>query len=260
MKKILIAVMITLSITSTQAEGIADKVRPYVEQYLGEELAIKLFGEKEEKIKLPEIPKVNKDAKSTRPEYVDTIKNKITKDQMNKANVSFLFEIYEAARRVKPNDNDVSKWMNVITQGGSREGVYRALVLDNTYAAMENYDTPMTDTGIEFAKYYVLEFMNKEISKDSLEKTNFYTLKRVLVEQTLEILDELLFKDVNLFYDWYAVFSAESAKKYPNFFTNKIRKSVSRERHRKWAQYVPTQHVKSEVIIKLHKLFNATNQ
>ena len=192
--------------------------------------------------------------------FIASLNAQIATDQMNKANVSFLFEIYEAARRVKPNDNDVSKWMNVITQGGSREGVYRALVLDNTYAAMENYDTPMTDTGIEFAKYYVLEFMNKEISKDSLEKTNFYTLKRVLVEQTLEILDELLFKDVNLFYDWYAVFSAESAKKYPNFFTNKIRKSVSRERHRKWAQYVPTQHVKSEVIIKLHKLFNATNQ
>lgn len=260
MKKILITLMITLSITNTQAEGIADEVRPYVEQYLGEELAIKIFGEKEETIKLPEIPKVNKDAKSTRPEYVDTVKSKITKDQMNKANLSFLYEVYEAARRVKPNDNDVSKWMNVITQGGSREGVYRALVLDNTYAAMENYDTPMTDTGIEFSKYYVFEFMNKEISKDSLEKTNFYTLKRVLVEQTLEILDELLYKDVNLFYDWYAVFSAESAKKYPAFFTNKIRKSTSRERHRKWAQYVPIQHVKSEVIIKLHKLFNATNQ
>ncbi|PIK14088.1 hypothetical protein [Halobacteriovorax sp. JY17] len=260
MKKILMAAMITLSISNVQAEGISDKLRPYVEQFLGDEIAVKLFGSKEESIKLPEIPKVNKDAKSTRAEYVDKVKTNITKEQMNKANLSFLFEVYEAARRVKPNDNDVAKWMNVITQGGSREGVYRALVLDNTYAAMENYDTPMTDSGIAFAKYYVATFISKEISKDSLEKTNFFTLKRVLVEQTLEILDELLFKDVNLFYDWYAVFSADTAKKYPAFFTNKIRKSTSRERHRKWAQFVPIQHVKSEVIIKLHKLFNATNQ
>ncbi len=260
MKKILMAAMITLSISNVQAEGLSDKLRPYVEQFLGDEIAVKLFGAKEESIKLPEIPKVNKDAKSTRAEYVDKVKTNITKEQMNKANLSFLFEVYEAARRVKPNDNDVAKWMNVITQGGSREGVYRALVLDNTYAAMENYDTPMTDSGIAFAKYYVATFISKEISKDSLEKTNFFTLKRVLVEQTLEILDELLFKDVNLFYDWYAVFSADTAKKYPTFFTNKIRKSTSRERHRKWAQFVPIQHVKSEVIIKLHKLFNATNQ
>ncbi len=260
MKKILMIMMVTLSITNTQAEGIADKLRPYVEEYLGDELAVKLFGEKEESIKLPAIPKVMKDAKSVRAEYKDEVKSKISKEKMERADLSFLFEIYEAARRVKPNENDVAKWMNVISQGGSREGVYRALVLDNTYAAMENYDTPMTDSGIDFARYYVSEFMNKEISKDSLEKTNFYTLKRVLVEQTLEILDELLFKDVNLFYDWYAVFSAEIAKKYPNFFTNKIRMNTSRERHRQWAEYVPVQHVKSEVMVKLHKLFNATNQ
>jgi len=69
MKKILITLMITLSITNTQAEGIADKVRPYVEQYLGVELAEKIFGEKEETIKLPEIPKVNKDAKSNSVYY-----------------------------------------------------------------------------------------------------------------------------------------------------------------------------------------------
>ncbi|WP_417335257.1 hypothetical protein [Halobacteriovorax marinus] len=260
MKKILIVLMMSLSISSVQAEGWSDKVRPYVEQYLGEEIAVKLFGEKEQSIKLPEIPVVNKDAKSTRPEFVDKTKSKISKDKMEKADLSFLFEVYESARRVKPNDNDIAKWMNVITQGGSREGVYRALVLDNTYAAMENYDSPMTDSGIKFAQYYVSSFMDKNISKDSLEKTNFYTLKRVLVEQTLEILDELLFKDVNLFYDWYAVFSAEVAKKYPTYFTNKIRVSTSRERHRKWAEFVPVQHVKSEVIIKLHKLFNATNQ
>ncbi|WP_372655642.1 hypothetical protein [Halobacteriovorax sp.] len=260
MKKILMVMLFSLSITNTHAEGFADKLRPYVEEYLGDELAVKLFGEREENIKLPEIPKVNKDAKSVRAEYQDKMKSKISKEKMEKADLSFLFEIYESARRVKPNENDVAKWMNVISQGGSREGVYRALVLDNTYAAMENYDTPMTDSGINFSKYYVSTFMNKEISKESLEKTNFYTLKRVLVEQTLEILDELLFKDVNLFYDWYAVFSAEIAKKYPNFFTNKIRKSTSRERHRKWAEFVPVQHVKSEVMVKLHKLFNTTNQ
>lgn len=260
MKKILMITLITFSVSNAHAAGLADKIRPYVEKYLGDEIAVKLFGEIEEKIKLPQIPKVNKDAKSTRPEFVDKTKLNVSKDKVQKANLSFLYELYEAARKVKPNDNDVSKWMNVISQGGSREGVYRALVLDNTYAAMENYTTPMTDTGIKFSKYYVTTFMNKSISKDSLEKTNFFTLKRVLTEQTLEILDELLYKDVNLFYDWYAVFSAEVAKKYPNFFTNKIRVSTSRERHRKWAKFVPIQHVKSEVIIKLHKLFNATNQ
>ncbi|OUR93673.1 hypothetical protein A9Q84_19610 [Halobacteriovorax marinus] len=261
MKKLFsILLLATLLSTPIQAEGLSDTIRPYVEKYLGAEFAVKLFGEKEESIKLPEIPKVNKDAKSIRPELKEKTKNKISKEQMEKSNLNFVFEIYESTRKIKPNDNDVAKWMNVMEQGGSREGVYRALVLDGTYAGMENYDSPMTDSGIAFTKYYVNNFLNKNLKKDSIEKTNFFTLKRVLTEQTLEVLDELAFKDINLFYDWYAVFSAEIAKKYPNYFKNKIRKSTSRERHRKWGSFVPTQHVKSEVIIKLHNLFNANNQ
>jgi len=261
MKRLLsILVLATLLSSPTQAEGFQDTIRPYVEKYLGAELAVKLFGEIEESIKLPAIPKVNKDAKSIRAELVDKNKKNIPKEKLEKSNLSFVFDIYQATRKVKPNDNDVAKWMNVIEQGGSREGVYRALVLDGTYAGMENYDAPMTDSGIAFTQYYVKTFLNKNLKKESIEKTNFYTLKRVLTEQTLEILDELSFKDINLFYDWYAVFSAEVAKKYPNFFKNKIRKSISRERHRKWGSFVPSQHLKSEVIIKLHNLFNANNQ
>lgn len=261
MKKLLSVVAFTFLLsTPIQAEGLSDTIRPYVEKYLGAELAVKLFGEKEESIKLPAIPKIEKNAKSIRAELVDKNKKNISKDKMEKSNLSFVYDIYQATRKVKPNENDVAKWMNVMEQGGSREGVYRALVLDSTYAGMENYDAPMTDTGIAFTQYFVKSFLNKNLKKESLEKTNFFTLKRVLTEQTLEVLDELAFKDINLFYDWYAVFSAEVAKKYPNFFKNKIRKSTSRERHRKWGSFVPSQHLKSEVIIKLHNLFNANNQ
>jgi hypothetical protein len=260
MKRLITLVFVCFVLSSqANAEGFADKVRPYVEKYLGEDIAIKLFGEVEEKIKLPAIPKVDKDAKKTRPELKDS-KSKISKEKLEKSNLSFIYEIYKATRMTEPNENEIGKWMNVMSQGGSREGVYRALVLDNTYAGRENQDIRVTDKTIAFVQYYVSEFLDKNIKKESLANINFYTLKRVMTEQTLEMLDELSYKNIEDFYDWYAVFSGELAKKYPVKFDNKIRKSTSRERHKKWAKYVPVQHVKSEVIVKLHTLFNASNQ
>mgnify|MGYP000386210158 CR=1 FL=1 len=259
MKKIITLVFLCLVISSqSNASEFTDKVRPYVEKYLGLDIAVKLFGEIEETIKLPEIPEVSKDARKTRPELKSS-KTKISKDKLEKSNLSFLYEIYNATRMTKPNENEIAKWMNVMSQGGSREGVYRALVLDNTYARRENRDIQLTDKNVVFVQYYLGEFLDKSLKKESLEKINFYTLKRVMTEQTLEILDELIYKNTDDFYNWYAVFSAEIAKKYPEKFGNKIRKSTSRERHKKWAMYVPIQHVKSEVVIKLHTLFNSFN-
>jgi hypothetical protein len=259
MKKIFTVLLFSLFFTTSVHASFSEKIRPYVEEYLGMDIAVQIFGEKEETIKLPKIPEVNKDARNVRPELKVT-KSKISKEKLEKSNLSFVFEIYKATRQTKPNDDEVSRWMNVMSQGGSREGVYRALVLDNTYAGRENYDSPVTDGTIRFVQDYLSEFLEKSIKKESLEKINFYTLKRVITEQTLEILDELTYKDIEDFYSWYAVFSAEMAKKYPNKFENKIRKSTSRERHMKWAKFVPVQHVKSEIMIKLHTLFNASNQ
>ncbi|WP_127718404.1 hypothetical protein [Halobacteriovorax sp. HLS] len=259
MKRTVSVLLLSLVISNTAYAGIADSIRPYVEKYLGEDIAVKIFGEVEETILLPAIPTVSKDAKNIRPE-LKTSKTKISKEKLEKANLSFIYQIYKATRMTDPNENEVARWMNVMSQGGSREGVYRALVLDGTYAGRENTDAPITDETIEFVQYYLSTFLDKSISKESLEKSNFYTLKRIITEQTLEILDELTYKKMEDFYNWYAVFSAEVAKKYPSTFDNKVRVSTSREKHKKWAMYVPVQHVKSEVMIKLHTLFNVNNQ
>ena len=259
MNKVITTTVFALIFSTSVNAGFSEKARPYVEEYLGMDIAIQIFGEKEETIKLPTIPEVIKDARNVRPQLKD-VKSNISKEKIEKSNLSFLFEIYKATRQTKPNDDEVSRWMNVMGQGGSREGVYRALVLDNTYAGRENYDSPVTDGTIKFVQFYLSDFLDKSIKKESIEKTNFYTLKRVITEQTLEILDELTYKNIEDFYSWYAVFSAEMAKKYPEKFENKIRKSTSRERHMKWAKFVPIQHVKSEIMIKLHTLFNASNQ
>lgn len=145
--------------------------------------------------------------------------------------------------------------MNVLHQGGTREGVYRALVLDSTYAGLENYPNPLNDGLIDFAVEYYTTYVGRTIKKESLEKINFYTLKRLATERTLEVVDELG-KNKDHLQRWYAVFSGDLAKRFPEIWQNKIRKDTNKKFHLSWAKQAPSQHLKSEVIIKLHKAFN----
>ena len=98
---------------------------------------------------------------------------------------------------------------------GTREGVYRALVLDRDYAAKEGMEFPLNESSINFAIQFFSRFLNRALTKEQLEKSNFYTLKRVCVERVLEILESYILNNRDHLYDWYAVFSSEMAKKYP---------------------------------------------
>jgi hypothetical protein len=87
---------------------------------------------------LPEIPDLVRDARSakTRKALNDFT---LSDEVWLKYNQGFIQEIFESTRRLRPNANDVHQWMNVLSQGGTHEGVYRGLVLDQTYGGLENY-------------------------------------------------------------------------------------------------------------------------
>ena len=228
-----------------------------VEKYFGKELSTKIFGEKQEKITLPVIPKIDQSAKSLKVfSKNESVNVKLDPEKERKSNLGYIAEIYDVTREVKPDSASVSNWMNALSQGGTREGLYRALVLDATYAGLENEEIAVSDKSANFAVYFLGEFLDRDSKVTSIQKSNHYTLKRVITEKSLEVVDEFIQSNKDNLYRWYAVFSGELAKKYPSSFSNKIRKSSNREAHYKWAQTVPIQHIKSEVIIKLHKVFN----
>ncbi len=234
-------------------------LRPTLEQLLGKIRTNKLLGvPKDLDIKLPEIPKINRDAKAVsvydpRKEESKTVQLKSEEEE--KYNFLFLRELFLATRRVEPDASEINNWMNVLSQGGGREGVYRALVLDEIYAGLENFDRPINGTVQDFISYYTERFLSQSIKDETLKKMNFYTLKRVIVERTLEVVDELQ-KDRETFLNWYAVFSGEIAAKFPNVWQNHLRSNPEKIEHKKWAMSVPMQHVKSEIILKLHGILN----
>lgn len=260
LKTFIMLFVMSLSVSSQAGflDDLKNTLRPHLIKILGKETATKFLGKDPNEITLPEIPKVGKNAKDI-SNYGKGPKNKVAyeKDQERRFNYNFVKELYKATRKVEASDNEISRWMNVLEQNGSREGVYRALVLDGTYLGLENYEFPMEETTVDFTMTYIEKYLNKTISETNLKKANFYTVKRDITEKTLEVVDEFLKMEGDEVYDWYALFSAEMAKKFPAAMDNETRKETSPQKHKLWAKSVPDQYLKSEVIIKLHKVFNS---
>jgi hypothetical protein len=247
--------------TSPRAEGLDDFkkwLRPHAAKVLSSQQMEKYFGFDENTIQLPKIPKVNKNAKSIEEiGREDKNINFETEEKRQKYDYHFVAELFVEIRKRKANDNELAKWMNVLQQGGTREGIYRALVLDNTYTSFERIDNEASDEAKEFAKYYLTKFLSVNIKEKALNGLNFYSLKRIGVEKTLELVDVFLTQKNDDIFDWYAVFSSSLASRFPKVFKNKLRINTSKRIHREWAKKVPLQYIKSEVILKLHKGFNS---
>ncbi len=255
----IIALVFTLTFTTSvwaQEESLTfkEKMRPWVEKIVGAEWSLKLLGAKPVTIELPPLPKVKTDTKSTAvyDKKMDDRKLGLSKEEEQKINYFFVKELYASVRGVEPQGDELGRWMNALDQGGTREGIFRALILDNEYAGLENYNKAPTDGVVTFTKWFFPRFLGLEIPH--VEKVGFYTLKREASEKALEIVDA--FSDRAQMVAWYAVFSAELAQKYPEAFKIDLRKSSSKERHKRWAETNPEQHIKSELIIKLHTVYN----
>ena len=241
-----------------------EKLRPHLSNLIGENLTNTLLGDapiKKREIKLPKIPDYARDAKTfggfKGEEQINM--GVIPKGRMDKLNLQYINEAYKEVQGKKASNSDLKKWVNVLGQGGTREGIYRALVLDTSYYKLERKNIPLTDSSIDFASYYSNKFMANEISSETLERINYFRLKRELTDRSLEIVDALS-GNLDDVYDWYAIFSADLASKYPNVWKFKIRKNKSKEFQRNWAQRVPVQMLKSEVLIKLNRLINLLNK
>lgn len=237
--------------------GIKTSIRPHIEKVLGEEKTNELFGVKPSNVALPKIPTLTKDSRSTDVysvnEYPGTVK--ISDEDQKKYNFFFVKEVFTAVRRRDANADEISQWMNVLQQGGTREGVYRGLVLDQTYAGLENYPMPVNDSIVAFASRFLEVYTGKKYETEKLMGFNFFALKRSVTERALEVIDAFPTEQDRM--AWYAVLSAEMAKDNAKAFENKTRINTSAEAHLNWAQSYSTQYLKSEVVIKLHKIFNS---
>lgn len=226
----------------------------------------KLLGQKEEEVpkyQLPNIPIVKLDAtsldvynKKGKIHTQGNSFNKLSNPDKRKFRMAFLRELYPSVRGVIAKTEELVLGINMLEQGGTREGVYRSLVLSNDYRTLVQYEESPSVELISFGLGYGEKYLALAFDKVQMEQLNLWGIKSVIVEKTLEILDAFP-KDGKDLYKWYAILSHELNVKFSGVWKNKSRRTKSMEYHYKWASQVPFQHIKSEVIVKLHKAMNS---
>ncbi len=243
--------------------SIAEKWRPTITKYFGEEFAIKLLGatsdvkkDNLDLLQMPQIPILVVDARSTSVYDKKPDKVILKPEEEAKYHYSFLTELYEVTRQSQPQADDIKKMMNTLSQGATREGVYHSMVLDPVYNQLETIYKPIRLPASEFAVYFYSNYIAKKISPDSLTSMNMYTLKRLIAEKAIDIIDAFGENRDGL-ETWYAILSSDLATRFPQHWSNKLRKNSSKAVHKNWASKAPIQHIKSEIIIKLHIALNS---
>lgn len=249
-------------VPQTEPLSLAEEWRPTIAKFFGEGFAIRLLGKAPEAkkpivdLQMPKIPLIKEDARSTDVYNKKADKVILPPDEEAKYHYSFLEELYEVTRQVKPSEDDFKKMMNTLSQGATREGVYHALVLDAVYAQLESLDKPVKAPASDFAIYFYSTYIAKKISADSLKNMNMYSLKRLIAEKAIEMIDAFGDNREDM-EKWYAILSSDLATRFPQHWSNNLRKNTSKSLHKTWASKAPLQHIKSEAVIKLHTVFNS---
>ena len=75
-------------------------------------------------------------------------------------------------------DEDLSNWLNTLDQGGSREGIYQALTLDEVYNGLESIEEKPTQKLLDYCLMFSQKFVNQTFKTESLQNLNLYSLKR----------------------------------------------------------------------------------
>ncbi len=264
---IVVGLLVSLSVWAQEQKlesSWKTKGREIVTSIAGSDWGAKLFGPVPQapvvEAKLPEIPQQVK--KSTDVgNYTKLIKDPTEYDRLpterkRQFDYKFLQELFQVTRKSEAKDEDLSTWLNTLDQGGSREGIYQALVLDEVYAALENMEDKPSNKLLDFSLKFSQRFFNQTFKKESLSQLNLFSLKRILTEKGLDLTEHYEVNNLDSLYQWYAVFSAELARDYAPFLKTPIRQDSRVEYHLEWAKSMPVQHIKSEFIIKLHSVMN----
>ena len=269
MKKLIVVVGLLMSLTVLAQSPLLEpvwktKARSLVSSVVGETWGVKLFGATpqppEPEIKLPEIPQNFKKATDV-ANYTKLTKDPTEYDRLPNArkrqfDYKFLQELFQVTRKTEAKEDDLAIWLNTLDQGGSREGVYQALVLDEVYAGLENIEEKPTEKLLEFSLKFSQRYFNQTFKKESLSQLNLYSIKRIMTEKALDLMEYYEVNNLDHLYQWYAVFSFELAKDYSPLLKTPLRQDTRYDYHLQWAKNMPIQHIKSEFIMKLHGVMN----
>lgn len=180
---------------------------------------------------------------------------RLSDQEKRKYRLAFIKELFSVTKNAEVKDEELRSKLNLLEQGGSREGIYRSIVLGQDYLMLESLEEKSSDKLGEFVVRFGEMYLGRKFDRAQIKNINLWGVKRIIVEKTLETMDAFNTDGKDL-YTWYAMLSASLATNYQNVFSSTTRRNSTTDFHYKWVQKVPYQQIKSEMIIKLHKVMN----
>ena len=184
--------------TASASFNFPSVIRKMATDILGEELVENIIGiDSKEMMEMPSLPKLLENPKSLDFANInDQPKTPITdKDKKNLDN-HFLYELFTEIRSSDPSEDEYQQWMNILTQGATREGVFRALIYDKIYERLEfSSSRRVSADAKEFTVLFYQKFIGIKISQTKMDQMNVYALKRIVCEKTLQMVDTLYQKN-----------------------------------------------------------------
>lgn len=248
-----------LFVVSCQNENLKETLRDHSLQLFGEELTTKLFG-KSQNISMPQIPELKYEAHNLNlnDQKKHTLDHPYYKglgdEKYQTLNYQFLKEVSLAVRNIAIEQVELQNFMRTLSQGASREGVYRSMVLDPYYQSLEQNRITMNDDSRVFMERVLNAFVGRKVNNEVLKELPLYTAKKMLVEKLLEVVDA--YQDEEEFHRWYAYLMHNLVESHPKAFTHNYRKTSNIKWNYEWAQKMPRDIVKSEVFIRVHMVMN----
>ena len=190
---------------------------------------------------LPQLPQIQRNPKDIsqigRPDdrQINPFYNKLSPKQRTSLAVGLVNEIYSVVLLREPSERERRGKINILQQGGAREGIYRSLVLGDEYRQQELAGGPLSERNQKFALDYFKTYLGVAVTGKQLDQWNFYGVKRLAAERALEIIDAFAERaDVNA---WFAILSERMEQEVK--WRQKHRQLGGRQRYLQWAQKFP---------------------
>ncbi len=186
-----------------------------------------------------------------------------------KVNASFIKEAHSVVLEREVSKEEFSRWMNVLDQGGSLEGIHNGLTHGDEFRNKEKGVAPPEALRLYAQLMATLDVdarpdaaapadadKKKLISEYAMKAVNksLYTLKREVTLQAIKAMDvKKAYKDK--WATWYGRFAATTNARAVDFGSPERNKS-DEQAHYQWALDASEDRVKWEVFNRIHRLFN----
>lgn len=259
--KIFIMTLMIFSLRIQAEEGFSGKILNIVQSYWNQFVQNILSKDPIDVIKMPPLPLVENN-----PTSVDSLElfkdpnlEKISEESVTHYQMFYLKELYIVTKMIIPNEELMSNWISMISQGASLEGIYRSMVLDTDYRGKESYEQIQpNEKVIQFLIQIMPPYLGNAIEAQDLASTNFHSLRKAIVEMAMEVFDGYLQENrYDQLLDWYSLFSADMAKMAPDIFPQDLRKDINAMSHLKWTKTMTLPFIRSELIVKIHYVLNS---